>query len=281
MTEQAPETEGQGASTPEGQGQAQSVWYNEAPDELKGYIQNKGWDTPLKAVSSYQELEKYRGANENELLRLPKDPKAEGAFDTIWQKLGRPESADGYKITLPDGMQVDNTRLDAYRQIAHKVGITQSQFEALALADAEFGQNSLNEYNESIRLQQEADYQKLKKEWGNSADEREELSRRGLRAILPKDMNADETIASIEKAIGTAATLRLFANVGDRLSREDALPNTSGDRPFGYTREQAMSDKQSLMSELKADKTRLDNYNKGKGPDFDKMKRLNRYIAGN
>lgn len=277
MSDEAPVTEGQGAA-PQGEGQA---WYqgdNFTP-ELQGYIQNKGWDDPVKAVQSYQELEKYRGANENELLRLPKDPDAEGAYDEIYTKLGRPESADGYSIELPEGAQLDEGRFTAIKDAAYKAGISQKQLEALALADSGYMAGMIEESNKELAAKQEADYAALMKEWGKDAGEREELSRRGLRAILPKDMNADETIASIEEAIGTAATLKLFANVGDKLAREDSLPDTSGDRPFGYTKEQAQADKQSLMSELRANTERLAVYNEGKGPDFDKMKRLNRIIA--
>ena len=135
MTE-APNTEGQG-NAPQGEGQA--VWYGSASDEMKGYIQNKGWDDdPMKAVSSYQELEKFRGANENELLRFPKDPEADGAFDEIYTKLGRPESADAYEVTLPDGVPIDEARLGVYRDLAYKSGISQKQFQALAEADANY-----------------------------------------------------------------------------------------------------------------------------------------------
>lgn len=277
MTDQAPVTEGQGEA-PQGEGQA--LWYESAPDEVKGYIQNKGWDDPIKAVSSYQELEKYRGANENELLRLPKDPQAENAYNEIWDKLGRPESADKYNVELPEGANIDEGRLNTYRDVAYKAGITQAQFEALAQADASYMASMMEQSQKEIAQQQEADYQKLRREWGKDADEREELSRRGLRAIMPEGMNSDETIQAIEQAIGTAATLKLFANVGDRLAREDSLPNTEGDRPFGYTKEQALADKKSLMDELKSDRERLAVYNTGKGTDFEKMKRLNRYIAG-
>lgn len=278
MNDTAPAVEGQGEA-PQGEGQA---WYqNESfTPELQGYIQNKGWDDPLKAVTSYQELEKYRGANEDELLRLPKDPEAEGAWDDIYSKLGRPESADNYSVELPEGITIDEGRLGVYRDVAYKNGISQAQFEALAKADVEYQQSAYAEAMKELQAKQDADYESLRREWGKDADEREELSRRGLRAILPEGMDSGETISAIEQAIGTAATLKLFANVGDKLAREDALPDTSGDRPFGYTKEQAMADKQALMSELKGDSKRLAVYNEGKGSDFDKMKRLNRYIAG-
>ncbi len=272
----APQAEGQ-AQAPDAQGQA--PWYNTAPAEVQGYIQNKGWDDPIKAVKSYQELEKFRGASEDQLLRLPKDPKAEGAFDEIYKRLGRPETADKYSVDLGEGRQIDETRLNAYRDIAFKAGITQAQFEALAKADAEFMGHAIEEHQKATAAKQEAEYKDLMKEWGGNAAEREELARRGLKAMLPKGANAEDLSAAIESAIGTAATLKLFANVGDKLAREDRVPDSSGDKPFGYTKEQAIYDKQALMSELKADPSRLANYNKGIGPDYDKMQRLMKLTA--
>ena len=84
MTEEAaPEAIGQvEESAPVSEGQAETTWYTGANDETVGYIQNKGWnDDPMKAVTSYQELEKFRGASEDQLIMFPKDVEAEGAFE--------------------------------------------------------------------------------------------------------------------------------------------------------------------------------------------------------
>ena len=277
MTEQAPQVEGQAQVAPDTAGQAK--WYDTAPDEVKGYIQNKGWDDPIKAVNSYQELEKFKGASEDQLLKLPKDPNAEGAFDAIYDKLGRPVAPDKYEIKLPEGVQVDEQRLNGAREIAHKLGLNQKQFEELAKFDAEYYSTSLKAMQEQNAQKQEADYQALVKEWGSNASEREELSRRGLRSVLPQGSNAEELTAAIEQAIGTANTLKLFANVGEKLSREDRINEPNGAKPFGYTAEQAKADRKTLMAELQADPVRLKAYNEGKGTDIEKMQRLNKIIA--
>lgn len=257
----------------------QASWYDSAPDEVKGYIQNKGWDDPIKAVTSYQELEKFRGASEDQLLKLPKEDNPE-EWAKIYNRLGRPESPDKYEVALPEDASIDKGRLDIYAKIAHESGITQKQFEALAKADAEYWLQTMQAEQKRIQQEQEAEYEALKKEWGSNHAEREELSRRGLRAVLPKDADKDELLNKIENAIGTAATLKLFANVGERLTREDSIHDTEGDRPtFGYTREQAAADKSSLMSELKADKQRLAAYNRGLGKDYEKMQRINKLLA--
>lgn len=282
MTEEnvAPEAEGQVAeAAPEAEGQATS-WFDSFDDETKGYIQNKGWDDPVKAVKSYQELEKFRGASEDQLLKLPKNLDEEGALDGIWNKLGRPESPDKYSVDFGEGVNVDSDRLGAYAETAHKLGITQKQFETLAKLDAEYMSSVMEQQQKAFEQKSNLEYEQLKKEWGANAAEREELSRRGLQALLPDNVNAQEVLDKIERSIGTATMLKLFANAGERLAKEDSLPNVNGERSYGYTREQAVADRKKLMSELSGDDSRLSVYNQAKGPDYDRMAYLNKIIAG-
>lgn len=284
MTEPAPAAEGQVAdATPEAQGQANtgentSAWYDNAPDEVKGYIQNKGWDDPLKAVEGYQNLEKFHGVDPDRLLKLPKEGED---MSSVYDRLGRPESADGYTWEAPEGVQVDDNRMTAFKQKAHELGLNTKQFEELAALDSQYSNEVMAQHREQIEQEQTKQLNQLKADWGDKFDERAEIGRRFVSANMPEGLDKQETLTAIEEAIGTANMLKLFANAGQRANlKDDSLPDSGGDRPYGYTREQAMADKKALMSELQGDRGRLEGYNTGKGPDFDKMKRLNEIIAG-
>lgn len=281
MTDEAPIVEGQ-AQAPEAQGQAQQqAWYegHEFEAEDVGFIQNKGWDSPVKAIKAYQNLEKFHGVPADQLIKLPKDFNEEGALDPIYTKLGRPESPDKYDIKLPEGIQVDDNRLNLAKEVGHKIGLNNKQIQALAEFDASYQQEAMANHEKAVAQKQEQELTGLQKEWGTHFEERAELGRRFVRNNLPEGIDKEATLSAIEQAIGTAATLKLFANAGEK-SREDSVPDSSGDRPFGYTREQALADKKALMDELQGDKTRLSNYNSGKGADIEKMKKLNAIIAG-
>ena len=275
MTETAPEGTGQvDASTPDAEGQA--TWYESANDEVKGYIQNKGWDDPLKAVSSYQELEKYRGASEDQLIKLPKEGES---YDAVYDRLGRPESADKYEFTPAEDASVDQGRLDTFKDIAHSAGLNNAQFEKVVSEISKYESGAIAQIQEAKIQEQATQLEALKKEWGEGFEERAELGRRFVRKNLPEGMDRDQTLNAIEDAIGTAAMLKLFANSGQGAG-EDKLPKADSDRPYGYTREQAVADKKALMSELKSSPERLQNYNSATGPDYDKMQRLNKMLAG-
>lgn len=271
--QEAPIEAGQ-VESPAEEGQA-SVWYDTAPDEVKGYIQNKGWDDPIKAVTSYQELEKFRGASEDQLLKLPKDGEDMGA---VWDKLGRPESADKYELAFPDGVQVDEQYVNGAKELAHKIGLNNEQMQALAEYQAMYEQNMLGEMQKQTEAQQAAEIADLQREWGAGFEERAELGRRFVRDNLPDGVDKGALLGAIEGAIGSANMLRLFGNAGQKFAA-DSVPKSEGDRPFGYTPEQAKADRTSLMNEIKADETRLKNYNAQIGPDYEKMQRLIKIIS--
>lgn len=275
MTEAtAPEMEGQAEQAPasEGQAEQQAAWYDSAPDEIKGYIQNKGWDDPLKSVEAYQNLEKYHGVPADKLIKLPKDGEP---MDEVYNRLGRPESPDKYDFSLPEDMPVDEARLNMAREVAHKVGLNSAQLEALIKMDSEYTSQYVEAHHKEVEQKQQQEMNDLKKDWGSAFDERVELGRRFVRNNIPDGIDKDNVLAKIEEAIGPATMLKLFSSAGEKsLSREDKIPDGSGDRPFGYTPEQAKADKAALISELQASPERLANYNKGVGPDYDKMQRL-------
>jgi len=273
MTDQAPAATGQ----PDAQGQAKP-WYDVdgATDELKGYVQNKGWDNPVKALTAYQNLEKYHGVPAEQIIKLPKDGEP---MDAVYNRLGRPESADKYEIKL-EGVQLDEARLGGFKEIAHKIGLNQSQVKALAEFDAGYLSKTMEGFQTQRMEQQKAEETELRREWGPVFEERSELGRRAVRAFAPEGQDKAEFLDKIEGAIGTKAMLKMFAKIGEGLGEAKIIDSGGGDRPFGYTVEQAKADRQTLMSELKGDKTRLDNYNKGVGTDVEKMNRLNKIIAG-
>jgi len=77
------------------------TWIDSIEDsELKGYVSNKGWSDPAELAKGYQNLEKLLGS---EKMPMPKGPEDAEGWNRVYDKLGRPESPDGYGIKAPDG----------------------------------------------------------------------------------------------------------------------------------------------------------------------------------
>lgn len=272
MTDTAPDA---------GQATQPAAWYEGAAPEVVGFLQNKGWtDSPLKVVDAYQNLEKLRGVPEEQLLKLPKDMADEKAMQVVYQRLGMPEAYDKYEIEIPEGLQVDQGRVDFAKKVAHSLGLNNKQVNKLVAETINWESQLMSEYQNSKGLKAEAEINDLKKEWGAAFDERAELGRRVIRQHLPNGMDKDATLDAIEDALGTANMLRFFGSIGANTGQAKIVDPQSGDRPYGYTPEQAKYDLKQLVAEISGDKQRLDNYNKGIGADIEKVKNFNRIIAG-
>lgn len=280
MTDEIIDDNGAGAGAGADTQQAKP-WFDGAPDEVVGFLQNKGWtEDPLKAVSAYQNLEKFHGVPAEQLLKLPKDLNDTAALNDVFKRLGAPESAEKYEVTLPEGLTVDETRLGAIKQAAHNAGLLPHQLSALVKADADHVLTMQQQAAQEREQKAQIEEQNLRREWGNKAEERFELARRFLRSNVPNGMDQADLIDKIESAIGLEATMKLFANAADKVGvREHAIHDSGGDTAFGYTPEQAKHDKARLLDDIQSDNERLARYNTGKGADYDKVLRLNKIIT--
>lgn len=300
MTEQAPAAPANAGQADAGQGNnaqnatgatqqadtaAAKAWYdghNLAAEDV-GYIQNKKWNSPTDILTSYKNLEKFHGVPAEQLLKLPKDAQDQAAWDAVYSRLGRPEKADGYEFKAPDGVKLDDSRMGWVQGVAHKLGLNKAQFSALVNETLTYEGGLVSEMQKAVQTQQAAELEAVKQEWGSGFEERAELGRRAARAFLPGDAAQKQAFMNaMETTIGTGAMLKLFANIGAKLGEDKIHQGDEGSKPFGYTKEQALSDIQSLMTELKdpANRERLNSYNQAKGKDYEKMQSLQKIAYG-
>ena len=82
----------------------QQAWYGGYAEDIRGFVENKGWKDPSDAITGYINLEKYLGADKaGRGLVLPKDDAATDEWGQVYDRLGRPKSPDEYKLPVPDG----------------------------------------------------------------------------------------------------------------------------------------------------------------------------------
>ncbi|TCS14549.1 hypothetical protein EV278_107198 [Caulobacter sp. BK020] len=71
------------------------------------------------------------GKDPASLLEVPAKPDDEKGWGELFNKLGRPETADGYKLDLDEGASdADKAFADGFKAIAHKAGLSQAQMGA-------------------------------------------------------------------------------------------------------------------------------------------------------
>lgn len=244
-------------------------WAKGADEVTAGYIQNKGWDNPMKVVDSYRNLEKLLGADKaNNAVVIPKhdaDPKEWGA---VFDKLGRPSAPDGYKVPLPEGG--DKAVHEASLAKFHELGLTKNQGEQLA----NWYNGLVGENMKAMEAQRAAAFQQedaaVRQEWGAAFTQNLAQAQAAARGL---GLDAT-TIDKLSDALGHKATMNLLHKIGSRMG-EDTFVTGTGDTAFGsaMTPAQAKSQIQSLMG----DKDFVGKYMKGDAGAKAEMQRLHQF----
>lgn len=211
--------------------QSTGNWYDAIEDsELKGYVQNKGWKDPVELANGYKNLEKLLGG---EKLPMPKGAEDKEGWTRVYDALGRPKSADEYKLPIPEGDP--GTFAKAASGKFHELGISQQQAEGLAKWWNETQQGQLSEMQQQSAAKVQADLTSLKTEWGQAYDENVSFGQRAAREF---GLDAAK-LTAIENALGTGEMLKFMARVGRGLSEDTFEAGKGSGNKFGMTPEAA------------------------------------------
>lgn len=236
--EAAAPTEGQAAAT---EGQAAATWTDGVAEDLRGYLEVKGFKDVAALATSYQNLEKLRGVPEDKLLRLP-DKMDPDALAPIYDKLGRPESAEKYSRAVPEGF--DGNVYKAAAETAHKLGLNDAQFKGLQ--EVMVSQSVALEQARDTATAQEFDAWKAKNAEGFNTAAR-------VMATLGVD---EASLAGILSGNKTAL-YDFLAKVGARSSEGQIVQGAQpGSGEFGLSPAGA----KARIAELMGDKTFMEQY---------------------
>lgn len=247
------------------------AWLPDADTDTVGYIQNKGWAGADAAIKGYRDLERFVGADKaGRGLVLPKDDDPAEAWAPVWDRLGRPANADGYKLHVPDGQSPDFAKAAAGWM--HEAGIPAKAGQALA-----------GKWNEFIAAQQKAaevaeesafaaEDAALNRDWGSEKTARMEIARRTAKELGM----TDAAIGALEKAAGFSGVMKTFAKIGDALFKEAGLAGDQRPGAFGMTPEGAKARKGQLMADAEWRKKAMN----PQSSEWAEMIKLDKLITG-
>lgn len=212
------EAEAGGASAEAGgeQQQEQPYWLDGAEPELADWVRGKGFKDPVTALKSHRALERLHGVPADQLLRLPATDDAEGQA-AMWQRLGRPETAEGYQLPdrdLPEGA------VDLRQQLlpkAFEAGLTQSQVQTLDGHLTELAVEAHQQQQQAYADRAKAADESLRRQWGQAYDQNLKVADRGA-AVLGLDQ---EQMNAISRALGPEWTVNWLYQHGARVNEGD------------------------------------------------------------
>lgn len=161
-------------------------------------------------------------------VAVPNENSTEDQWNEVYSKLGRPESADKYKLEVKsETAPLDESAIKQFAENAHQLGLNNKQAQGIL----EFYKNSMEGSIQQAKIDTETAQanaeQELRKEWGRSYDEN--IKKAG--AIAKANMSED--ILNMELKDGTRvgdhpAVIKGFANIANLMS-EDKLVSTESE----------------------------------------------------
>lgn len=239
---------------------AAPAWY--APEgldsatagQLGELVKAKGWKGPADALLSYQNLEKVFGADKaGRTILAPKSDDDVDGWNSVYTRLGRPESADKYELPVPEGD--DGSFAQAAAPVLHELGLTTKQAKGLAEWWNNASSVRIQAADEAFSKQSEAEYAALQAEWGSAAQQNEELAKRAV-LKFSKEAGIDEaTFDAMERAMGTSKVMKLFHAIGAQFREADFV---ASDTPTSGSLTPAQA--KNKVASLFADKEFMDRY---------------------
>lgn len=173
-------------------------------------------------MRSYTNAEKLIGRDPNSVLVLPRADDTEGQR-ALYAKLGMPDSPDKYSFDTPDDLPLDEGYMNWAKGAFHKAGLSDAQVKALSAEHNSYIREALAQESKDYEANVSAEANALKREWGAGADR---MFSRAQHAASKLGFT-DAMIDGIEQSVGYAATIKLFAELGGKLS-EDGFVSPEG-----------------------------------------------------
>ena len=161
-------------------------------------------------------------------IPVPNNNSTDDQWNEVYSKLGRPESADKYKLEVnSETVPFDESAIKSFAENAHKLGLNNKQAQGIL----EYYKNSMEGSAQQSKIDTETYQaqaeQELRKEWGRSFDEN--IKKAGAVAKANMDSEILDLTLSDGRRLGDhPAIIKGFANIANLMS-EDKMIGTGED----------------------------------------------------
>lgn len=151
------------------------------------------------------------------LKELPGAEDKDG-WSSLYAKLGRPETADGYELPLPEGD--DGAFAKTSSQWMHEAGLSKQQAQALAGKWNEFHAAQTAANQEAIQKQAETDMAAVKQQWGANFEANSAVVRSAVSTFAPPEFVEMLTKSGL---INNPVITNMFLKIGNAIGEDKAV----------------------------------------------------------
>ncbi|MDH4185522.1 MAG: hypothetical protein OEV08_00875 [Nitrospira sp.] len=191
---------------------------NLAPD-LQTVVDRHQFKDPAMVVKSYGEFEKLHGVPVEQIIKLPnaKDASNPKAWDAIYNKLGRPETADKYQIPVPKGD--DGTFATQIKPWLHEAGVTQAGATKLAEKWNGFIEARQNAVKAEMEARNTTQVKELQLSWGQEYEKNAQVVDKAADSF---GMSQDQ-LNALKQVMGPKGAMEFLYNIGKKMGTEDTV----------------------------------------------------------
>jgi|TARA_R100001530_G_scaffold32974_1_gene25884 hypothetical protein len=202
--------------TPE---QIQDDWKAGLSDDLRADKSLENIKDISSLAKSYIHAQRLVGADK---IPVPNKFATEKDWDAVYEKLGRPKTADEYKYNLSEDQKVDTEALKNFSSQAHKLGLLPTQAQGMVNYYNEMVGKQLADAESISTSQREKAMTELKTEWGQAYDQKLQKANTVVSSVFPKG------IMSINLEDGTklgdhSEVIKAFAALGEKMGEDDII----------------------------------------------------------
>lgn len=217
-TEQAPALSGD-TNTPT----QNTDWKASLSDEIRNEKSLENISDIESLAKGYVHAQRLVGADK---IPVPNKFATEEDWNKVYEKLGRPKSADEYKFNLPEDKTVDEAALKTFAEQAHKLGLLPGQADGVVKFYNDMIGAELAEANTIAEAARNKATTELKTEWGQAFDQKIAAANQVVASVFPQgfmSMNMEDGT----KLGDNPAVIKAFAMLAERMG-EDKIVQSDG-----------------------------------------------------
>ena len=198
-------------------------WKANLSDEIRADKSLENINDIESLAKSYVHAQRMVGADK---IQVPNKFATEDDWKAVYEKLGRPKTAEEYKFNLPEDQKVDEAALKNFSTQAHKLGLLPGQADGMVKFYNEMIGNELAQADSIATSQREKAITELKTEWGQAYDQKLQQANNVVADVFPKGF-MDTNLADGSKLGDHPAVIKAFATLAGKMG-EDNIVQSSG-----------------------------------------------------
>ena len=176
-------------------------------------------------VKSYLHSQKLVGLDK---IPVPNKHATDEDWKAVFSKLGSPETADGYKYSLPEGHAVPEDTLKSFSEEAVKLGLLPNQADGIMKYYNDIVNQGVNDQTIKSEEARKVSEQDLRKEFGSTYENKITGAKNLATATLGAEFLNTTMLADGSKLGDNPQIVKAFANLSEKLSEDDIV---KGDTP--------------------------------------------------